>query len=763
MAKSKSSRKKPQSAVGTGRSASSQATRKWVFAVILTVIVVAGCGYGGHRLWPDGLPAAGQRAVGLLCAALATATLVLSSYRKQSIDEMAHRMRRGQHADFGKLLRMANAQDKKVKLPLLGETSPRTLAGVGTFVLVAGWWLSPLAPVAIRRAEVQDLGIPLREEIAAVVLVMPNAHSAVLQPPLVSPLAAKLAGDIDEGNDFELGRKAVGEGRFDDARRLLETAGQNGDAPLHEVYAVLAQNELYAGRYTEGVEWYEKALAEKADNPLLLAQTAAARLHVGGIPQLKKAEKNLDDALALFDEDASDPTRAVCLHVQTVLWVCQGKKLDAAVQQCHKAGKILDEVGRPKHACRAAVFNNQGVIYLLQARYTSGGEMCREANETWSDSVGANHPHVAAGLGNVAMARHLLAHDDEARELLAQAAEIRAAVPEAAPARARLTAIDRSVALVPDLALNRAAAESAAALQRGEEALALAEGAFDGDHPVKAAVYDSLGALYAAQARFVKARTCYDRARGTTVRSLGGDHPFVAAVLNHRARLSFRRARLGGTAEFVREQSDQAETDAKRARDLYTSAIDKEHAGVADALTVLGGLSAARQAWSQAEPDLIQAKKIQEKVYAEELPDGSGVKQEHPALAQTIGGLAALKNSFIVYTDGAEEYAEAIAMAEAVRGAEHPETAALWYGLAMLYRQVGKTGELRQCLDKARAVQEQPLAAGDGRQHPDLALTLDAYAELLKLTDAAAATAMEAEAAQIRSRQAEVDQQDKEQ
>ena len=730
---------------------------------MLTIIVAALCGFGGRAVWSEGLSVWGLRIVGLLSAGLAAGTLVLSSYRKQSLDEMAHRMRRGQHADFGKLLRMANAQDKKIKLPLVGETSPRTLAGVGAFVLVAGWWWSPLAPVGIRQIEVQDLGIPLREEIAAVVLVMPNAQTAVLQPPLVSPLAAKLAEEVDEGNAFELGRKAVGQSRFDDARDLLQTAEQDGDAPLHEIYAMRAQNEMYAGRFADGVAWYEKALLEKSDDPLLLAQAAAARMHVGGIVQLRKAEVHVTDALALFEgksaeERERDTDLAVCLHVQTVLLVCQGKQFDDALQLCFDAGEIFHESTRKGHPCQAAALNNYGVVYLLQARYASAGGMYRQARTAWAQSVGEKHPHVAAGLGNLAMVDCLQAHYATARESLEQAAEIRASLAETHPARAPLLAIDRSAAVVPYLVLSRAVPESAEGLQLAEEALATAEETFGAENPVQAAVFDSLGTLYAGQARFVKAEICYDRARGITERYWGKTHPYLAGIHNHRARLRLDRGRLG-PADSVQEQFDRAETDAQKAQELLTTGVDKEHAGVAAALTVLGRLRLEQMDLALAEPYLAQALKIQEKVFAEELPDG-GSRLEHPAVARTMGSLAALKNSARVYLDGAKGYAKATKMAEAVLGAEHPEVAELWYGLAKLYKGVGETDDARVCLDKARAIQEQPLATGDERFHPDLAVTLETYAELLRQSAPAEAAAMEAQAAQIRSRQDEIDKQD---
>jgi len=70
----------------------------------------------------------------------------------------------------------------------------------------------------------------------------------------------------EDAGPYALALKAIGEKRFEDARRLLDKAQEEKEIELAEIYRTRGQTELYAGNYTAAASWYEKALDLTLDN-----------------------------------------------------------------------------------------------------------------------------------------------------------------------------------------------------------------------------------------------------------------------------------------------------------------------------------------------------------------------------------------------------------------------------------------------------------------------------------------------------------------
>lgn len=727
---------------GSNRSASSRFARKWIIAAVVTLVVVAGCALAAYKALPDGLPWLGQRLLGLTCAALAALTIALTARQSELPDEMGARVRRGQHLDFGRVLRMAHAEGETVKLPVIGEIQTRTLAGCAVFVLVGAWWMSPWTPVAVRQVVFEDLSVPLTEEILAVVLVMPNTYTAVLQPPIIPPRAVELAARVDrDAGPCELARKAMAEGRFQDARALLQTAEQTGDLPPAEICTVRGQNELYAGRFTDAADWYDKALKEKPEDPTLLCQAAVARMLLG---DFTKAEQLLSDAVKTFAQKAEearkkDPAYAACLHLRSVVLLGLGKEFDAAEEDCYYAREIFETAILRKHPFMAASFNNHAVLYLLHGKYASVEQLLGQAAgewDKWTEGAGGNHPHLATRLGNLAMLYCIQARYDEANELLEKASAIRA---ESLPDDHPLLAVGRSARLVPSLAPAQTVEQYQEAQRAGEEALAFAREAFGEENPVVAAVFDSLATIYARQARYAKAEDHYVRAQAITERYWGRNHPYLAEVINHRTRLDVDRARHGQANTL-----DDAEKLCQQVLDLCQRTLGEEHPSAAEALNLRTRVKIERGRYTLPD-DLEKALGIYEKTLG----------KEHPDVARTLGNLAALKNSPYTFEQGAQDYKKAIGIAKKFFGDDHPEVARLWFDLATLYLRQGENEKSRaaDCLEESLKIQQKALVP----YHPDLAATLETLGPLLAEKDPQRSKEMEVQAKAIRTKHAEVD------
>ncbi len=694
-----------------------------VAAVVLVAYVAA-----AYLLFPAELPWLQQRLLGAGCVALAVLVFALATRHAESTEELLFRLRRGQHSDFGKRRRLAQKQQRTIRLPVLGETSYRPFGGFGVLVLGAAWWLSPWAPVVVKEYVIEDLTVPLGEEIAAVVLVMPNAQMAIAQVPVVPLRARQLAELIDENtSSYHRGLKAIAQGRFGEARRLLATAMKDDDAEPLQIHLARAQNEMYAGQFLDAVGWYKNAVGRKPDDPKLLCQMAVAWMQAGKFdraePVVARAVKACRQKLA---EDG--PAVAACLHVQAALNVGLGRQYDEAEQMCWQARGIFEEAFGRQHPLVAATLNNQAVLYLLQAKYPGAASLFSRARDIWVRTLGPQHPHVTTSLTNLAMLHYNPGQYGKAGELLQRALPIYSkSLQETSPILA--TTCNANALLDVTLARDQQSQQLA------EKALVVSEKAFGPQHPSLAPILDTLAAFYTEAARYTKAELYYLRALAVIRKVWGPEHSYLVETLNHLACLHIAQGRY-----------QEAESLCEQALEIAKKSLGEKHLGTAAVLNTRGRLEIERSQLRKARPYLEEALRIRREVFG----------REHPDVARTMGNLAALDNSPRTYGHGVSRYKKAIEMSEKLLGADHPQVAHLWYGLAALHAHRGKYPEAESCLKRALEIREKALVP----YHPDLAATLDAHASLLlKITppEPGRAAAMQTRAKSILAKHAEED------
>lgn len=679
--------------------------RAWLRPALITgtamLIGVAIC----HTVLPDELGLVGYLLVGPAVTALVVWVFILSTGHSETTEEWVHRVRKGQHSDFGKRLRQAHAKRLTVNLPGLGETSIRRVAATVLSLVMICWWFGPCGPVSVRRPEPVDLVGPLVEQIVAVALVMPNASVATLQPPIPSLDVRQLAEQIgDDANEYYRGLRAIAHGRYGEARSLLATAMTNDAAKPEQIRIARALNEMYAGRFLDAVQWYDGALQSDPEDPKLLCQMAVAWMF---LYQFDKAQPLLAQAEAACQAAGSEgPTVAlgICRHLQAIPCIGRGKGYEEAESRCVQAREIFEETCGEQHPLTAASLNNHAVLYLLQAKYPGAEGLVQRAHNIWTRSLGRNDPRLLASLTNLAMLYTTRGQYEKAGQQIDEALAIH---PDNLPEKHPAAAIVRNAAAVYRRAIGDYREAQALA---NDEALAVCEEALGAEHPNVAAILDTLASIHADRSLHTKAERYFLRAATITETVWGPNHPYLAAVRSHTARLFVDDGRI-----------EDAEQLCQQALETFRRVFGEKHPSVATVLETYGDLEVQRNQIRQARQYFDEALTIRQ--------DALG--KEHPDVARTLGKLGALNSGPSTYGKGVTQYERAIEISDRTLGLEHPQVARLLRGLAEIYLQQKMVSEAEPLLKRALMIQDKKL----GRFHPALADTLDTQARLLLAID----------------------------
>jgi tetratricopeptide (TPR) repeat protein len=666
-------------------------------------------------------------------AAMAAGTWLLATYHAESSAAL-DRLRRGQHEDFGKALRTEKKPPRQVRLPIFGPTRVRMLAAVCIFLLVSGWWLTPLAPVTVRPRPLKDLLIPLQVEITATVLAEPDEDLAVAELPSIPPSVVQEARRIGPtASQYQRGMKALAEQRFDEARRLLaaaevphpaaEPSGKES-VPRWKVVVAQGQNEFFAGRFADAAECFNRARKLQPDEPATICQAAAARLHAGQVPE---AGALAAEALKMAREKPAgeDLALAAALHLQAVVDTIRAEHLDN-VEPCNTEAQGIwgQNLGESSSAV-AASQNNQAVFFALRSLYSGADTSQIDAQGNWSKTLPSEHPYLAALAGNRAV---LLLTEGKYAEASKMIAKEGGQSLESVPAADR----PRNVRLLLTTAMvEERLAQYGDAATKASQALSGIQGRLGAEHPMIAAALEVLAAIETGQGRYNKAERYALRAREVAEKSLGREHPYVAHALTNLASLDLLRGQPGDVQPAI-----------TRVLAIAKKSLGEEHPLYARGLWLRGRWELVRKQPAQGRASLQAALEILKKVF----PGG------HPDIAAVEGDLAALQS------DPAKSVAafdEAIAMAEQFCGPQHPLVADLLIGRARRLLEAGKAASAAESASRALAIRKKILPP----DHPKLAEALEVQAQVLRATgkpaDRQQAATLEKQAQEVRAKHEE--------
>ena len=657
---------------------------------------------------PAAVPGLIQRGLGLVFAALVGAVYFYATREPDLQGELFARMQKGQHLDFGKQLRAVKHERRKLNLPVLGETTLRSIIGVVLIVVSFAWWLTPFAPVGVAEREIEDVSAPLTSEILAVILVRPDADLVVAQPPTVPMSARRLGKRIpDSAAPMLLVRKAISQSKYDLARRRLIEASAEEDIERIELDIARGQNEMYAGEFAEAVVSYKKALDREPNNPTLLAQASVASLHSG---DHRQAQQLIAQAVKICR--AAQPHEAfrlaTCLHIQAAMFTVVAYRYDLVERNNHEAQKLWRGDEFPEHhAAKAASLNNQAVLFTLTGNLPGARSMNALAIDEWK-KLDQRSPQLAAGLGNEAMRLHIEGQYLQSQELAdSELVMLRNTLPVDHP----VIAMGMDNSAVADLALG----EYERAQPRDVMVLvSIFEKSLGRKSPAVAAAMNTVADSYLSVALPAKARSYYEQALEVTEASLGPKHPYMIAGL------------LGLAEVFLRQDRyDQAKNACAQAREIAEKTFGEEHPSLAQymirRMIIRAKILVAQGKTHEARDLFEQASEIAKKHFGD----------AHPLVADSLAGLASLDDSPRTLTGGVARFEEALKIYEQLLGPrhqEHPAIARLMFGMAKLNAKRGKIDKARELLARCLRIQQQTLVPYD----PQLADTLLAQAELLR-------------------------------
>jgi len=707
-----------------------------VVSFAASIVALAGYLAALYLLFPDELPLLVQWLLGLVFAGLAIVVFVLAAPQPEST-EMAARLARDQELEFGTPL-YTYKRGGTVNLPWVGETSIRVAGSVVVFLATAVWWLSPWAPVgaAVRTATAEDLAGPLGDGIVAVVLVVPDGDLPVPHPPFCPPRARELVkrvpGDADQ---YLLGLKAIIEGQFSDATKLLQqslNAPQTAEVAKADIHVALAQTEMYSGWFVQAIKWYEEALASKPDDPAILCQAAAARIHLG---DYEPAEKLVARATEICRQNPSegDPHLAATLHLEAALCTLRGEQYENAENSNEGARGIWSNALGRNHPSVAASVNNQAVLFHLRARYPGAENLNTLAHKMWRTTLKGDHPYLAASRGNLAMLQYVEGRYDLASKLNNEAEAARRQLVEkgALPPDRGAIVIGRHSTAVLQLALGR----YADGLAGVEQMLADLEGSPAAKRPHAVAIHNTAAALHAAMAHYGVAEQHCLGAVELAQDVLGPEHPYLATSLGN----------LAGVY-LAQDRYDEAEAKARQALEISQEVLGEDHPNVARDLGVLARVALAKGNVADARTHLQNALEIRQKRL-----------EDHPEIARTMGDLAGLDSSPRRYAAGVLLYQKAIEMDQRLLGEDHPAVADLLFGLASLHVQRGRHADAQGPLERCLGIRQSKLDPLD----PHLADALELQADVLRSADPSAnrkqADDLERQAEEIRRQHAEAE------
>ncbi len=312
----------------------------------------------------------------------------------------------------------------------------------------------------------------------------------------------------------------------------------------------------------------------------------------------------------------------------------------------------------PEHPEVAAILSNLAFVCKSLDEYTSAEQFLKRALTIDETAYGRENPKIAVRLTNLALLYHTLGKYQQAQPLY-------------------------------------------------ERALAIDEKAYGRDHGEVAQDLNNLAKLCYDTGDYTKAKSLYERALAIYEKTDGPEHPRVATVLNNLALLYQTSGNY-----------DTALSLHKRTLAIDEKVYGQKHPNVARDISNLASLYYSMGAFDKARPLYERALSIDETAY------GGG----HPEVAKDLGNLAGVYFALGKYAKAKLLYERALAIDETAYGSEHPEVAKDLNNVASVYRALGS-------MEKARSLYEQALLISrkvHGQEHPAVATVLNNLGEVCR-------------------------------
>ena len=437
----------------------------------------------------------------------------------------------------------------------------------------------------------------------------------------VDDLRALLVAGRTSLDALVAGQALLATGQSEDAGKKFDLVLQQEQAAadrMRQAFAGKAQIAFDAVRYTEALDYYQKAaaLVDKTADPLAWAEAQHGVAFVlDKLARYKEAEPLMREVVRIWEEKLGpdDPKLATALN-NLALLLQATNRLSEAEPLMERVVKILENPGGEPLPNYAAALNNLAQLLKATNRLSEAEPLMRRALRIDEASLGPDHPDVARDLNNLALLLQATNRLSEAEPLLERVVKIfEASHGKEHPNVA--TALNNLAQLLQ--ATNRLS-EAEPLMER---VVKIFEASHGKEHPNVATALNNLALLLQATNRLSEAELLMRRALRIDEASLGPDHPDVARDLNNLAQLLQDTNRLS-----------EAEPLLERVVKILENPGGEPLPNYAAALNNLAQLLKATNRLSEAEPLMRRALRI----------DEASLGPDHPDVARDLNNLARL-------------------------------------------------------------------------------------------------------------------------
>ena len=396
-----------------------------------------------------------------------------------------------------------------------------------------------------------------------------------------------------------------------------------------------------------------------------------------------KAEAPNLRALAIREKALGPDHPDVARSLFNLAWLSKVKQDFAHAESLYKrALDIQEKALGPDHSEVATTLNDLAVLYNQQGNFDQSILVNQRVLAIREKALGPDDGGVAKALNNLARGYELKGDFTQAESLLRRALQIwekalGADHPEVAFAVDGLARIFYSNG------------DYAAAEPLYLRALAIREKTLGPDHTEVATTLNNLALLYREKGDYAKAEPLIRRDLAITEKRLGPNHAFAAPSLINLARI-----------HELQGSDDKAEPLYRRALDIQEKVLGPSHASLGMTLNRLGQLVAQKNGGDPAQAEALFHRALA--TLEKTVPD-------HPGIAASLSGLAALAERSGDRAQAEQYYERALAVQEKVYGPVHPEVAQSLERLAVLSRSNGDAARAVPLLARAYDIRERQL------------------------------------------------------
>ncbi len=446
---------------------------------------------------------------------------------------------------------------------------------------------------------------------------------------------------------LRLGKLMIRLGQFDKAEELYEillkqTTDEGEKAHLFHQLGWIKDDQ---GKYTEAIEFYEKALE--------ILQKILPPNH----PLLGTSYNNISTVY----ENMGEYLKALSYYEKDL--------------------EILQKTLPANHPDLATSYNNIGVVYDNMGEHSKALSYYEKALEIRQNTLPPNHPSLATSYNNIGAVNDSMGKYSKALSYYEKALEIRQnTLPANHPSLA--TSYNNIGFVYKNMG------EYSKVLSYYEKALEIRQKSLSRNHPNLATSYNNIGTVHDSMGEYSKALSYYEKALGIRQNTLPANHPSLATSYNN----------IGGVYYNTGEYS-KALSYYEKALEIFQRTLPPNHPDWATSYNNIGAvyknMGEHSKALSYYEKDL----EIRQK----------SLSPNHPNLATSYNNIGTVHDSMGKYSKALSYYEKAFKIRQNTLPANHPSLATSYNNIGGVYYNTGEYSKALSYYERASDISQRPL------------------------------------------------------